>query len=255
MGDRVDRTASGVATRIAVRAKTVAVTAITAIALAALATWYGYLEGAGRHPSLKLGGALAIDVLGGGLILFLRLGQRGDDGAERERTAHQLALADLSRTSLALCSMYSALIHFAAAEQHFTEDWLYGVFFIGLGVAQLAWAIVVVVDLRRLGLWLGALGNGLAAILYVVTRTYGSLVGPEATTPAKVGFGDLVSTVLEVLIVLACLVLLLTRLPVRSPRTDRGDVGSGFLALAASAVTALALFSVVGGSPFVSHVG
>ncbi len=255
MGDRVDRTASGVASRIAVRARSVAVTAITAIALAVLATWYGYLEGAGKHPSLKLGGALAIDVFGGGLILFLRLWQRGEDGAGRGRTAHELALADLTRTGLALFSMYSALIHFAAAEQHFKDYWLYGVFFIGLGVAQLAWAIVAVVDLRRLVLWLGALGNGLAAILYVVTRTYGSLVGPGATMPAKVGFGDLVSTVLELLIVLACLVLLVTKLPVRSPRTDRGDVGSGFLALAASAVTALALFSVVGGPPFVSHIG
>jgi len=251
----VDRTASGVATRIAVRAQSVAVTAITAIALGALATWYGYLEGAGKHPSLKLGGALAIDVLGGGLILSLRLWQRDEDGAERRRTAHELALADLSRTALALFSMYSALIHFAAAEQHFSSYWAYGVFFIGLGIAQLGWAIVAVVDLRRLVLWLGALGNGLAAILYLITRTYGSLVGPEASAPAKVGFGDIVSTVLEVLIVLACFLLLLTKLPVRSPRTDRGDVGSGFLALSASAVTALALFSVVGGSPFVSHIG
>lgn len=251
----MDRTASGVTTRIAVRAQSLAVTAITAIALAAMATWFGYLEGAGKHPSLKLGGALAIDVVGGGLILFLRLWQRGDDAAERESTAQHLALADLSRTGLALFSMYSALIHFAAAEQHFSTYWAYGVFFIGLGVAQLAWAIVAVVDLRRSVLWLGALGNGLAAILYVVTRTYGSLVGPEASTPANVGFGDIVSTVLEVLIVLACFLLLLTKLPVRSPRTDRGDVGSGFLALAASAVTALALFSVVGGSPFVSHIG
>jgi hypothetical protein len=61
-----------------------------------------------------------------------------------------------------------------------------------------------------------ALGAGRHLISYcrpawIITRTVGSLVGPAATEPAKVGFCDLVSTALEALIVAGCLGLLWRR--------------------------------------------
>jgi hypothetical protein len=61
-----------------------------------------------------------------------------------------------------------------------------------------------------------AVGNALLAIAWIVTRTVGSLVAPAATTSAKMGFGDLVPTALEILIVAGCAGLLARRRRVRA---------------------------------------
>ena len=70
--------------------------------------------------------------------------------------------------------------------------------------------------------------------------------------PAKVGFGDLVSTAVEVLIAAGCLGLL------ARPRVPAGRWAGHAPVLAALIVVpflVLALYSAVGGSPFVSMVG
>jgi len=89
-------------------------------------------------------------------------------------------------------------------------------------------------------------------ITWIVTRTAGALVGPAATTPERAGFGDLVATVIQVLIVAGCLALLSRR------RVRAGWWAEQARVIAALAVVpflVLALYSAVGGSPFVSMVG
>ena len=138
-------------------------------------------------------------------------------------------------------------------EQHWAEYWLYGAFFVAVGLAQLAWALIMPAAPARVLLRAGAAGNALVLITWIVTRTVGSLVGPTAATPAKVGFGDLVSTVLEALIVVGCLGLLAWR-----PRVRAGWWAEHARAIAALVVMpflVLSLYSAVGGSPFVSMVG
>jgi hypothetical protein len=156
-------------------------------------------------------------------------------------------------TVLGLLSMAAALTHFAVIEQHWAEYWLYGAFFIVAGLAQLAWAVILPAAPTRLLLWTGAAGNALVVITWIVTRTAGSLVGPEVTTPAKVGFGDLVSTVAEVLIATGSLALLSQRLRPRGGRWD--EPTRAIAALIVAPFLVLALYSAVGGSPFVSMVG
>jgi hypothetical protein len=149
--------------------------------------------------------------------------------------------------------MAAALIHFAVVEQHWAEYWLYGAFFIAVGLAQLAWALIIPAAPSRLLLWAAAVGNALVVITWMITRTAGSLIGPEATTAAKIGFGDLVSTVLEVVIVAGCLGLLAGR-----PGARTGGWAEPARAIAALIVVpflVLALYSAIGGSPFVSMVG
>src|SRR5207245_1576145 len=77
----------------------------------------------------------------------------------------------------------------------------------------------------------GAVGNAAVAAVWVVTRTYGSLLGPDATKPAKVGFGDLVSTLLQVTIVAACVVLLRSDRYQRPAPSYRSETASVMLAL------------------------
>jgi hypothetical protein len=101
-------------------------------------------------------------------------------------------------------------------------------------------------------LWAGVAGNALVVITWIVTRTDSALVGPAATTPERAGFGDLVATVMQVLVVASCLALL-----------SRRRVRAGWWAEQARVIAALAvvpflvsaLYSAVGGSPFVSMAG
>jgi hypothetical protein len=149
--------------------------------------------------------------------------------------------------------MAAALIHLAVFEQHWSEYWLYGAFFIAVGLAHLAWAVIIPAAPTRLLLGAGAAGSALVVITWIITRTAGSLVGPAATMPAKVGFGDLVSTLLEALIVAGCLGLLWRR---PWPRTSWwAEHARMVAALTVVPFLVLALYSAVGGSPFVSMVG
>jgi hypothetical protein len=221
--------------------------------VAAATVWYGFLETARHHPSLKLGGAIALAGLSIAILTSARAAPwPGAPPHEHEHSA-MVELHPL-RFGLACASMSAAEIHFAVIEQHLSEYWLYGWFFVAVASAQLIWAALAVVCPFRLMLLAGAVGNALVALAWIVTRTYGSLVGPEATTKAMAGFGDIVSTILEAFLVLGCIVLL-GRPGLLEPRLDhRGEMNS-LISIGVVLLTSLSLYSAVGGSPFVSHVG
>lgn len=228
---------------------------LVAVLAAAGATWYGFLEQTHGHPTVRLAGALALAA--GGLAAVLLATPRVQRAAPPLGGGVSAGTqADGTRTLaavLGLLSMAAALIHFAVIEQHWAEYWLYGAFFIAVGLAQLAWALLIPAAPARVLLWAGAAGNALVVIAWIVTRTVGSLIGPAAAMPAKIGFGDLVSTALEVLIVAGCLGLLARQMQVRS-----GWWAGHAPVIAALLVVpflVLALYSAVGGSPFVSMVG
>jgi hypothetical protein len=154
---------------------------------------------------------------------------------------------------LGLLSLAAALIHFAVIVQHWAEYWLYGAFFVAVGLAQAAWALAIAAAPARLLLWGGVAGNALVVLTWIVTRTVGALVGPAAATPARAGFGDLVATALQVLIVAGGIGLLSGRL-----RACTGWWAEHIRMIAALIVVpflVLALYSAVGGAPFVSMVG
>ena len=150
--------------------------------------------------------------------------------------------------AVALGSAGAAAIHLAVAKMHFGEYTLFGVFFVGSGLAQLVWPLWLLLRRWRPLLMLGALGNGLIVALWAVDRIWGLPLGPEHWKPDPVGFGDSVTAAFEVLLVAGCVVLL-GRGRGRPPR------GSAVVALvlAAVVVTTLSLLSVLGvGSSFLT---
>lgn len=72
---------------------------------------------------------------------------------------------------------------------------------------RLTWVVIPGAPTRAAGVG-RELGPILMAITWVIARTVGSLVGPAVTMPAKAGFGQLVSTILEALILADGAVLL-----------------------------------------------
>jgi hypothetical protein len=223
-----------------------------ALPLAAAASWYGFLESGSGRPALKLGGAMALAGSGTAVLAVARPSGRPSPADH----AHS-ALVEVHPVLLGLAwaSMSAALIHFAVIQQHLADYWVYGWFFVVVATGQLAWALLAVLRPTRPLLVAGAVGNALVAVAWVVTRAYGSLVGPEATSRAAVGFGDVASTLLEVAIVVGCVGGLAWPRILTAGSSRRGEVASVVLALSLTLLTVLSLYSAVGGAPFVSHVG
>jgi MFS family permease len=92
----------------------------------------------------------------------------------------------------------AAGIHFAVVPGHLAEDLLAGYFFIAVAIAQTLWAILISRYPRRRLLLIGALGNLLVAVVWLVVRVYGSPLGEHPWTPEPVGLADAMSAAFEV---------------------------------------------------------
>jgi len=124
----------------------------------------------------------------------------------------------VAQVSLAALSMAAAAIHFAVMEEHFAEYVAFGVFFSVVAWLQAIWAVgVIVLPSRRL-LLAGLVGNTLVILVWLVSRTAGLPIGPEAGTPEPAAFVDVLSTILEVGIVAGTALLLLRERPTTSMR-------------------------------------
>lgn len=146
----------------------------------------------------------------------------------------------------ALASAGAAAIHFSVIKMHFDESTLYGVFFVGSGIAQLVWPVWLLLRVWRPLLVIGAIGNSAIVALWIVDRVGAMPIGPDASAPSPFGFGDSVASGFETLLVVACVAALsgAPRRPLR-PATTLG------LTLLTAGLTALALLSVLGIAPSV----
>ena len=168
-----------------------------------------------------------------------------------DRLAHGLPRAGAGEPLVVAAALFSAgaaAIHFAVAKMHFDEYTLFGVFFVGSGLAQLVWPIWVLFRRWRPLFALSAVGNAAIVVLWAVDRIWGLPFGPTPWKPDPVGFGDSVTAAFEVLLIASCVGVLIRG---RGPKMSRASV----LALSAGAIalTALSLLSVLGvGSSFLT---
>jgi hypothetical protein len=107
--------------------------------------------------------------------------------------------------SAAALSTVAGLIHLLAMLEHFIEWSGYGLFFLVVALAQLYY-VPLLLTRRRGGALLvaGIVGNSLIVGLYLVTRTAGIPLGPQAGEVEVVGFADLLCMLAE-LALIACL--------------------------------------------------
>jgi hypothetical protein len=175
--------------------------------------------------------ALAVSVLA---IALVPIGIRTGRSAEHP---------GVLRFAVAVASAAAATIHFAVIDQHFAEYWLFGVFFVAVALAQLGWVVAVLSNPTLTVYVVGALGNGLIAMTWVISRTTGLPFGPGAGEPEPVGIADVVSTAFELAIVAGTL-LLLRGLELR--RAWEARFVRPVVAIAAVAITTLALAGLAG---------
>jgi hypothetical protein len=152
------------------------------------------------------------------------------------------ALARRLRVGLALLSIGAAVIHFAVIPQHMREWWLTGTFFLVVALFQLAWAVAVLARPSQPLYLIGAIVNALVVITWIVSRTVGVPVGPEAGEPESIGLADVLATSYEVLLVAGGLALALQMRPARRLLGPLASAtGTWVTAVAVVALTALTL--------------
>ena len=210
--------------------------------------------------SLKVTESILISTAGAGLVplglLLARRRTRSEDepalqgeteapAAGPPEPSGGCSVEGVLRPALALFSMGAAVIHFVVIPGHWDEYWGQGLFFIIAAIAQILWAVWVVVAPSRLLYLLGALGNAAIVALWVVTRTYGVPAGPGAGEAEAVEFTDTLATAFEVLLVVGALVVARTA-PARAIRWPAGALtATVVLALVVAGLTAASLLSLV----------
>jgi hypothetical protein len=147
------------------------------------------------------------------------------------------------RFSLALLSTGAAAIHFVVTPHHLDEYRLFGVFFVAAALAQIAWAVLVVVSPSGTLLALGALGNLAIVLLWLYTRVVGLPFGPDAGQIEVAGAADVIASTFESLILLGSVALLLRPITPRSVSRTAFRLAMGTALAAVAAVTAVGLVS------------
>jgi hypothetical protein len=109
---------------------------------------------------------------------------------------------------IALASIAAGAINAAAAATVGRSNAQNLAFFAVVTVAQLAWGAAALVRAPRWWLALGAAGNLAVVATWVVSRTAGLPVGPEAGVTLPAHFPDTLATVLEIVVVAGAAALL-----------------------------------------------
>jgi hypothetical protein len=143
---------------------------------------------------------------------------------------------------LGAAALGAGVIHLAFAPEHLSEYLPLGIGFVAAGVLQLLWAGVLVVrDSPRWLLFGGLLSLAFVGV-YLMSRTVGLPLGPEAFEPESFGLSDLICCALELPVGLVAIAL------ARRPGALRSRLGArwaavlvaGFLVVSSASTTALA---------------
>jgi FtsP/CotA-like multicopper oxidase with cupredoxin domain len=148
--------------------------------------------------------------------------------------------------SAALLTLGAAFIHLAVAPEHLREYAPFGVFFLGVGSAQIVLAVELLSrPTRKLSAFLATMSVALVG-LWFISRTVGLPIGPTPGRPEDIGLTDVVCNIMEVLS--SVLFLSLTAWPAR--RTLRrvwlvaiGTIPGAFISFVMTAVAVAATLS------------
>ena len=114
--------------------------------------------------------------------------------------------------AVAVLSVAAALIHLSVMVVHFQEYWLFGLFFALIAPLQLLFAYLITRPaVTRELLWIGLVGNFVVPLVWLVSRTSGLPIGPDAGQAEAVHLPDVVATLDELAI--AALLTVMLRAP------------------------------------------
>ncbi|MCX6509255.1 MAG: hypothetical protein NT081_00355 [Actinobacteria bacterium] len=152
--------------------------------------------------------------------------RNGSDQFDRDLTVRWLA---------AVLSLTAGAVHFGYAPHHLSEDWAHGWFFLLIAAYQCAFAVLIVARPRR-WVWASAIIINVGIIAtWVVSRTVGLPFGPEALRSEVFSAPDIVSSIVEGVIILLAVIAL--AFPALLTRPSRERISLRFAALAIGTVS------------------
>ena len=137
------------------------------------------------------------------------------------KTLSRMTQRTAMRLVLATASLGAGAIHLAFADAHYEEWRPLGIAFVAAGAFQVLWAVHVAARDSRVALRVGGLLSLVFIGTYLMSRTTGLPLGPEAFTAEPVGVSDLLCCALEVPVALGALLLS------RHPRSLTQPLGRG----------------------------
>jgi hypothetical protein len=142
----------------------------------------------------------------------------------------QLVIAQrtAARFVLAAAALGAGVIHLAFAPEHLQEYLPLGIGFVAAGVLQLVWAVAIAIRDSPRWLLAGGVGSLFFVAVYLMSRTLGLPLGPEAFHPEAFGTADLLCCALELPVGLAGIVL------ARRPGALRARLGLRWAAVLAT---------------------
>jgi hypothetical protein len=112
-----------------------------------------------------------------------------------------------ARVVLAAAAVGAGAIHLVFAPEHLTEYQPLGIGFVVAGVLQLLWAVALVLRDSRRWLVVGGVLSLAFAGVYLMSRTVGLPIGPEAFQAEPFGLSDVICCALELPVGVAALLL------------------------------------------------
>jgi hypothetical protein len=143
-------------------------------------------------------------------------------------------------------SLGAAAIHFAEISPHIEEYWLFGVFFFVIAWFQAVSAIGIVARPNRRLALVTASVNLVVITIWIWSRTAGLPIGPHSGEPETIGAADVLSTVLEALLVAWTIGLLLRRVASRGAPRELGILATMIVWAGVVAATAIVFFTGTG---------
>jgi hypothetical protein len=127
---------------------------------------------------------------------------------------------------LVIATVLSAAIHVSVVPDHLEEYRVFGLFFVFVAGAQIAWAIAIRVSRSAVVLATGAALNMGLIGAWAISRTTGVPIGPDAWMPEPIGGLDVAATLLELLALAGILVLTQRREPIGAAGSSRSSATS-----------------------------
>ncbi len=146
---------------------------------------------------------------------------------------------DTAQRALALASIGAGAIHIALGPEHMSEWNVLGTAFYSAGTLLVLFGLLLLRRAGRAVLVTGALGSLALIGVWLVSRTSGLPVGPQAFQPEGYGVADLICVGLEAVVALGALTLL------RRPAAGLVPAGRGTARIVLSGV-AVAVFASTG---------
>lgn len=149
---------------------------------------------------------------------------------------------EAARSALAVAAAGAGAIHLSSAGAHLAEWAPLGYSFAAAAALQVVWGAALVRRESRALLLAGALGMAAVLGVWLLSRTAGLPVGPDAGVASPVGIADGLCVALEVPVLLGALVLLRRPAALRRPagRTARRLVAATTLGVLATTGVAVA---------------